>query len=89
LIGISANPALIDGGFLSVPFFRVFTPEGEWHVENEGVAPDVEVPLDPLAVNAGNDVQLDAAIDDVLRQLKSAPQIPLKSAPPMPTHVGN
>jgi tricorn protease len=89
LIGISANPALIDGGFLSVPYFRVFTPEGEWHVENEGVAPDVEVPLDPLAVNAGNDLQLDAAIDDVLRQLKSAPQVPLKSAPPMPTHVGN
>jgi len=89
LIGISANPALIDGGFLSVPFFRVFTPEGEWHVENEGVPPDVEVPLDPLAVNAGNDVQLDAAIDDVLRQLKNTPQIPLKSAPPMPTHVGN
>jgi tricorn protease len=89
LIGISANPSLIDGGFLSVPFFRVFTPEGEWRVENEGVAPDVEVPLDPLAVNAGNDVQLDAAIAEVLRQLKSSPQIPLKSAPPMPTHVGN
>jgi tricorn protease len=89
LIGISANPALIDGGFLSVPFFRVFTPEGEWHVENEGVPPDLEIPLDPLAVNAGNDVQLDAAIAEVLRQLKTSPQIPLKSAPPMPTHVGN
>jgi tricorn protease len=89
LIGISANPALIDGGFLSVPFFRVFTPEGEWHVENEGVAPDLEIPLDPLAVNAGNDVQLDAAIAEVLRQLKTSPQIPRKSAPPMPAHVGN
>jgi tricorn protease len=89
LIGISANPALIDGGFLSVPFFRVFTPEGEWRVENEGVAPDLEVPLDPLAVNVGTDVQLDAAIAEVLTQLKNSPQIPLKSAPPMPTHVGN
>jgi tricorn protease len=89
LIGISANPSLIDGGFLSVPYFRVFTPEGEWHVENEGVAPDMDIPLDPMAVNAGHDVQLDAAIDEVLGQLKSAPQIPLKSAPPMPTHVGN
>jgi tricorn protease len=88
LIGIAANPALIDGGYLSVPFFRVFTPEGEWHVENEGVAPDVDVPLDPLAVNAGNDVQLDAAIADVLQQLKNAPEIPRKSAPPMPTQVG-
>jgi tricorn protease len=88
LIGISANPQLIDGGFLSVPFFRVFTPEGEWRVENEGVAPDVEVPLDPSAVNAGNDVQLDAAIADVLQQLKNAPEVPRKSAPPIPAHVG-
>jgi tricorn protease len=72
-----------------VPFFRVFTPDGEWRVENEGVAPDLDVPLDPLAVNAGNDVQLDAAIAEVLLQLKSSTQIPLKSAPPMPTHVGN
>jgi tricorn protease len=88
LIGISANPSLIDGGFLSVPFFRVFTPEGEWRVENEGVAPDVEVTLDPLAVNAGTDVQLDAAISDVLQQLKNAPEIPRKSAPPIPVQVG-
>jgi tricorn protease len=88
LIGISANPPLIDGGFLSVPFFRFFTPEGQWHVENEGVAPDVEVPLDPVAVNAGNDVQLDAAINEVLQQLNSAPPIPLKAAPPMPTQLG-
>ena len=88
LIGISANPQLIDGGFLTVPFFRVFTPEGEWHVENEGVAPDVEVQLDPLAVNAGNDVQLDAAIADVLQQLKDSPEIPRKSAPPIPVQVG-
>jgi tricorn protease len=88
LIGISVNPPLIDGGALSVPFFRVFTPDGEWHVENEGVAPDLEVPLDPLAVNAGNDPQLDAAIADVLEQLKTAKQIPLKAAPPMPTQVG-
>jgi tricorn protease len=88
LLGISANPQLIDGGFLTVPFFRVFTPDGEWRVENEGVAPDVEVPLDPLAVNAGEDVQLDAAIADVLQQLKSSPQMPRKSAPPIPTQVG-
>jgi tricorn protease len=88
LIGISANPSLIDGGFLLVPFFRVFTPEGEWHVENEGVAPDVDVPLDPLAVNGGNDVQLDAAIADVLQQLRNAPEMPRKSAPPIPTQVG-
>jgi tricorn protease len=88
LIGIAVNPPLIDGGFLTVPFFRFFTPDGEWRVENEGVAPDVEVPLDPVAVNGGDDVQLDAAIAEVLQQLKSAPQLPLKAAPPMPTQLG-
>jgi len=88
LIGISANPPLIDGGRLSVPFFRFFTPEGEWRVENEGVAPDIEVALDPLAVNEDRDPQLDAAISQVLEQLKTAKPLPRKSAPPVPTVLG-
>jgi tricorn protease len=88
LIGISANAPLIDGGILTVPFFRVFTPDGEWRVENEGVAPDVEVPLDPVAVNDGRDPQLDAAIAQVLEELKTAKPIPLRIAPPFPTQVG-
>ncbi|MGB6354763.1 MAG: PDZ domain-containing protein [Steroidobacteraceae bacterium] len=88
LIGIAANPSLIDGGRLSVPFFRFYTPEGEWRVENEGVAPDIEVPLDPVAVNEDRDPQLDAAIAQVLDQLKTARPLPLKSAPPIPTQVG-
>jgi tricorn protease len=88
LIGIEANPPLIDGARLTVPFFRFFTPEGEWRVENEGVAPDMEVPLDPLAVNEDRDPQLDAAIATVLEELKTAKPLPLKTAPPYPTHVG-
>jgi tricorn protease len=88
LIGISVNPPLIDGGKLTVPFFRMFTPEGQWRVENEGVAPDMDVALDPIAVNEGRDPQLDAAIAEVLEELKSAKPIPSKSAPPMPTQVG-
>jgi tricorn protease len=88
LIGIFANPPLIDGGILSVPFFRFYTPDGEWRVENEGVSPDVEVPLDPLAVNEDHDPQLDAAIAEVLDQLKTAKPMPLKTAPPFPTQLG-
>jgi tricorn protease len=57
-------------------------------VENEGVAPDMDVPLDPIAVNEERDPQLDAAVAEVLEELKSAKPIPLKSAPPMPTQVG-
>lgn len=88
LIGISANPSLIDGGFLTVPFFRFFTPDNEWRVENEGVSPDLEVTLDPVAFNAGTDAQLEAAIADILRQLEGYQSPELKDAPPFPTEVG-
>lgn len=88
LIGISANPALIDGGFLTVPFFRFFTPEREWRVENEGVAPDIEVELDPLAVNQGRDTQLDAALQSVMQRLQSEKPIIRNVAPAMPMQLG-
>lgn len=81
LIGISTNPPLIDGGFLTVPFFRFYTPEGEWRIENEGVAPDIDVELDPAAVNRGEDTQLDAAIADVMKRLEAWKPIQRKSAP--------
>ncbi|HXY96160.1 MAG TPA: PDZ domain-containing protein [Steroidobacteraceae bacterium] len=88
LIGIRSNPDLIDGGQLTVPYFRFFTPEGEWRVENEGVAPDVEVTLDPAAVNRGEDPQLDAAIATVLTQLKDFKPVQLQRAPPYPATLG-
>lgn len=88
LIGIAANPSLIDGGILSVPYFRMYAPDGQWRVENEGVAPDIEVRLDPRAVNEGRDTQLDAAIANILDQLKTTKSVPLKSAPSYPTPLG-
>jgi tricorn protease len=88
LIGISTNPNMIDGGFHVVPFFRFYTPDGEWRVENEGVAPDIEVELDPIAINQGRDVQLERAIAETLQQLKRNPvQVP-NQAPAMPLELG-
>lgn len=81
LIGISTNPPLIDGGQLVVPYFRFFTPEGEWRIENEGAVPDQEVVLDPAAVNAGRDTQLEAAIADVMKRLQSWKPITTQKAP--------
>lgn len=89
LIGIAANPTLIDGGNLVVPFFRFFTPDGQWRVENEGVAPDIDVELDPVGVNKGRDSQLDAAIANVLERLKTHQPVQRKTAPPMPTKLGD
>lgn len=87
LIGISANPGLLDGGNLVVPYFRFYTPEGQWRIENEGVAPDQDVELDPLQVNEGRDAQLDAAIAHLLGQLKQQP-LKAKPVPALPTELG-
>jgi tricorn protease len=88
LIGISANPRLMDGGGIVVPFFRFFDPEGNWSVENEGVAPDIEVTLDPIATNRGKDSQLEAAIQEITAQLEDHENKVMKSAPPLPTELG-
>jgi tricorn protease len=87
-IAIYVNPPLIDGGLVTVPYVRMYTPEGQWPIENKGVTPDIEVELDPLAVNEDRDTQLDAAIAEVLQELKTAKPDTRKSAPPYPTQVG-
>lgn len=87
LIGIAANPPLIDGGGLTVPFFRFFTPEREWRIENEGVSPDIDVELDPIEYNKGRDTQLEAAIANVMERLKTAKPIDRK-VPPAPAKLG-
>ncbi len=88
VIGISVNPKLIDGGAVTVPYVRLFSADGKWTIENEGVAPDVEVDLDPRAVNAGRDPQLDAAIANVAERLKSWKPVRRTEAPVMPTEMG-
>jgi tricorn protease len=87
LIGIYANPPFVDGGVMTVPYFRFFTPEGQWTIENEGVAPDIEVALDPVAFNRGEDSQLEAAIREIVAQLEAAPPKPLLP-PPLPSEPG-
>jgi tricorn protease len=88
LIGISANPALMDGGQLAVPFFRFFDAQSRWTVENEGVAPDLEVPLDPIATNNGRDTQLEAAIAEVMSQLRTHKSSVPRAAPAFPQELG-
>ncbi|MEM9101555.1 MAG: PDZ domain-containing protein [Pseudomonadota bacterium] len=88
LIGISANNSFIDGGNMVVPFFRFFTPDNEWRVENEGVTPDIEQILDPIKVNKGIDTQLDRAIKEILENLKDFRPVKAVAPPPMPTELG-
>jgi len=69
LVGIGQIPPLMDGGNVTSPSFGFFSPAGEWDVENRGVAPDVEVELDPKSVAAGRDPQLEKAVSIALAEL--------------------
>ncbi len=88
LIGIFANPLLIDNGVMTVPHFRFVDVDNNWSIENEGVAPDIHVELDPLITNAGRDSQLEAAIAEILDQLEDYSDAIPREPPPLPTQLG-
>ncbi|MCX2742787.1 PDZ domain-containing protein [Mangrovivirga sp. M17] len=71
LIGISGAPALIDGGRVTVPTFRMYNPDGTWFKEGHGVEPDIKVPENPSELAKGNDVQLQKAIEYVMTELEN------------------
>ncbi len=73
LVGIFGFPVLIDGGTISAPNLAIWTDDEGWIVENEGVAPDIEVEQTPADVIAGRDPQLERAIEVVMAELKKNP----------------
>jgi tricorn protease len=81
LIGISGAPTLIDGGTVTVPTFRMYDPDGNWFKEGHGVDPDIEVPEDPTTLSRGVDVQLEKAIEEVMRLHKLNPPVTPKQPP--------
>jgi tricorn protease len=74
LVGILGFPVLLDGGNITAPNFAIWTPENGWIVENEGVAPDIEVEQTAADVINGHDPQLEKAIQVVMDELKKNPQ---------------
>jgi tricorn protease-like protein/C-terminal processing protease CtpA/Prc len=87
LVGISGNPAFIDGGTMSVPTFGFFELDGTWGVEGHGVDPDIVVIDDPAKMQNGADPQLDAAIAHLLEELKTKAYVP-PQRPPSPDRSG-
>ena len=69
LVGTWDTPPLLDGGSFVAPRGGFFDVNGEWAVEAEGVAPDIEVMNTPKAVAEGRDPQLEAAVEEALRLL--------------------
>jgi tricorn protease len=75
---------LIDGGVVTVPTFSFYDTDGEWVVENTGVAPDIEVVDDPSLMADGGDPQLDRAIEELMKVLDGAePQHPKRPKNPI------
>jgi tricorn protease len=88
LVGIGGYPELIDGGRVTAPRAAIYGLKGEWEVENHGIAPDVEVDLEPAAWRQGKDAQLEKAIEVVMQELKDHPQPEIKR-PPYPNYHEN
>jgi len=69
LVGVGGYPELMDGRTLTAPHFSIWSLEGQYEVENQGVAPDVEVEVDPAAWRQGRDVQLERAVSMLMTEL--------------------
>ena len=79
VVGIRGSLPFIDGGDLRRPEFAPFNEDGEWVIEGHGVDPDIVIDNDPAKEYAGDDQQLDKAIEVIMEQLKDykpMPEIP-------------
>ncbi|MFP4276161.1 MAG: S41 family peptidase [Wenzhouxiangella sp.] len=73
VVGITSHGPLIDGGSVNVPEFGFADVDGNYVIEGEGVEPDIEVDNDPASVIAGEDPQLDRAIEEVMARIQADP----------------
>ncbi|KOY50468.1 S41 family peptidase [Polaribacter dokdonensis] len=89
LVGTWDTPRFIDGGRMIAPRGGFYDVDGNWAVEAEGVAPDIEVHQTPKEVLSGKDPQLERAVAEALRLLKGnefilkpEPKAPIRSKRP-------
>ena len=89
LVGTWDTPRFIDGGRMVAPRGGFYDVDGNWAVEGDGVAPDIEVIQTPKEVLNGNDPQLERAVAEAMRllknnefELKPEPKAPIRSKRP-------
>ena len=83
LVGTWDTPRFIDDGRMVAPRGGFYDKEGRWAVEGKGIAPDIEVIQDPKRVLQGEDPQLDRAVQEALRMLRTE-EFQLKPEPAAP-----
>ena len=82
IVGISGSLPYMDGTDVRVPFFTNYDYKtGQWIVENHGVDPDILIDNDPIREFAGEDQQLNKAIEVALEELKTRQAPPKVPAP--------
>ncbi len=75
VVGIRGSLPFIDGADLRKPEFARFDIEGKnWEIEGHGVDPDIVIDNDPAKEYAGEDEQLNKAIEVILEDLKNWPE---------------
>jgi tricorn protease len=84
LVHTADTPPFVDGGSMIAPRGGFIDRDGKWAVENEGVAPDIDVENWPKDVIAGKDPQLERAVEEALKLLKAQPgnRMTTEPAPP-------
>lgn len=85
LVHTADTPPFVDGGSMIAPRGGFFTLDGKWAVENEGVAPDIDVENWPKDVIAGRDPQLERAVEEAMKLLKASPVNRMTTEPAPPT----
>jgi tricorn protease len=83
LVGIINGQRTIDNGIVHQPNNGFYGKEGTWWVENHGADPDVLIDNDPASVMAGKDLQLEKAIEIILKQMADDPYT-FPEKPPYP-----
>jgi len=64
---------LVDGGGITAPDYRVYSTDGKWVIENEGVQPDIVVDIDPAEMQRGVDSQLMKAVEYLMEKIRTDP----------------
>jgi tricorn protease len=84
VVGIRNPLPLTDGGQLFRPEFAPYSKDGkEWVIEGHGVDPDIVVDNDPAKEFRGEDEQLNRAIEEIQKDMKTK-GYDLPPVPPYP-----
>ncbi len=84
LVGTWDTPPFVDGGRMVAPRGGFYDVNGQWAVEGVGISPDIQVDQSPADVIKGRDPQLEKAVEEALKLLKTqAVEMKPEPAPPV------